>query len=146
MGADLVVDAGAGLSLLITPSVLVWPRAYGRLLIPPPMRRPVTDRPRAWAAAIAVPFALLAGASMVDWMLGGILHIPGAVHGGRAAAIIWLIFGGTTAQAFSRAVVVAAWEWRGPVNVGAGLSRWPSGLSPVDLDAIRAQALSRQST
>jgi hypothetical protein len=140
--AHLVVDAGVVLGFLVTPLVLVWPRAYGRLLIPPAVRRRAAERPWAWATAVAVPFTLLAGASVSVWMLGGLVHVSPGVNGVQAVMLVWLIFGGSTGFAFFRAVVIGARHWRLTRGSGVGPAPWSSGRSAVDVDAVQALALS----
>jgi hypothetical protein len=143
---DLVMDAGLVLGFLLTPLVLVWPVAYGRLLIPPVIRHRVAERPLTWAAAVAVPLAVLAGASASVWLLGGLVHVSPDVNRVQAIALVWLIFGGSTAFAFFRAVVIRARRWRltGGTGAGAGAASWSDGLSAVDVDAVKALAVRGQ--
>lgn len=140
-----MVDAGIVLSLLITPLVLVWPRAYVGLLIPPAVRRWVAERPLTWAAVVAASFALLAGGAMSIWLLGGLVHVSPGINGAQAVALSWFIFGGSTAYAFFRAVVIGARDWRFTGADVAGAASWSEGLCTVDVEAIKAVAVGGRS-
>jgi hypothetical protein len=133
---DTVVAAGVLVSLLIAPAALVWPRAWAHIVIPRRLRSRVGHRPRTGAAAVAGPLALLSGGAMSVWMLGGLVHLSAAVNGAAAAGLVWLIFGGLTAVAFGRALLVGAGEWRLTDGRSTTPRRWDQDRPTIVLPTI----------
>jgi hypothetical protein len=128
--AQYVVVFGVIVSLLLTPIALARPRAAGRALVVPRARPLIAQHSRAFGALLALAIGSLVAATMSKAMLGGVVAPPDAVHGTRAAAIVWVLFGGVTATSFYRALRVAAREWattRPPLKApSADDSGWPA--------------------
>jgi hypothetical protein len=106
----VLVLLGVLLALLITPILLVWPRAWSRL-VPSRWRGAFVRRPGRLTTIVTILLAIWSGASMSPLVLSAGEPGRSASQRATAALLVWLIFAGLTGAAVARTLRIGIAEW-----------------------------------
>lgn len=140
--AAVLVVVGAVLALLITPIVLVWPRASARV-VPPRWRGSFVAHPGRSVALVTLVFAAWSAAAMSPLILASGDPDRPASQQATAVALVWLIFGGLTAAAVVRMLRIGIAEWAiAAQSSTAPRSAWPAvaqGSAPSPTTSVVTQ-------
>jgi len=108
--AGVLMVIGVVVALLITPILLVWPRAWSRL-VPPRWRDRFVEHPGQLITLPAAVLAVWSAAAMSPLILASGDPARSAAQKALAVALVWIIFGGLTGAAVARTLRIGIAEW-----------------------------------